>query len=131
MFLCALKHAADATTTALPSRGATYFCSRLTSSLVGSLIGLREMATDFTVSVFEDLARMGSQLGVCVCACRQNLEMLRDTLRRKCVLDQWAPVARCEAGDDVCAMCMEPLSSFETVRAMRIDSDYSICLITL
>ncbi len=102
------------------SLGAVYFCSRLTSSLVGSLTGLREMTVDSAgVSTFESLVGVGTEMGVCVCPARQNLELLQKTKRRKTMLDQWAPMVSAEAvsiGADVCPMCLDPLINHQIVR---------------
>ncbi len=102
------------------SPGAVYFGSRLTSSLVGSLTGLREMTVDSAgVSTFESLVGVGTEMGVCVCPARQNLELLQKTKRRKILLDIWAPVVSVEAvsiGADVCPMCLDPLIGNPSVR---------------
>ncbi len=106
----------DAINVAQPSRGTILFCSRLTDFLVSSLIGLRQMAADSTVPVFDDLTNIGTQNGVCVCSCRASLELVRDVLGRQRSLDDWAPVTRAAVGDGFCAMCMQPMSSQDAVR---------------
>ncbi len=84
------------------------------------MIGLREMTTDSAVvPTFETLVNVGTELGVCVCPARTNLALVQETLRRKTMLDQWAPVVSMDiasTGDDVCPMCLDPLIGQQAVR---------------
>ena len=73
------------------------------------------MASYPTFSAFKNLARIGSELGVCVCPARANLRLVKDTLSRKHMLDQWAPVVAAEAGDDACPLCMETMGMNQSV----------------
>ena len=107
-----VNHLLDVASQEDPLRAAVYFCSRLTDPLVASLTGLREMTTAPAAHAFGNLVRVGTDLGVCVCPARDNLALVEDTLHRKAMLDEWAPiVSRGEAGDDVCSMCLEALAS--------------------
>lgn len=107
-----VNHLLDVASQEDPLRAAVYFCSRLTDPLVASLTGLREITTAPAAHAFGNLVRVGTDLGVCVCPARDNLALVEDTLRRKAMLDEWAPiVSRGEAGDDVCSMCLEALAS--------------------
>jgi hypothetical protein len=73
------------------------------------------MASYPTFSAFKNLSRIGSELGVCVCPARANLRLVKDTLSRKHMLDQWAPVVAAEAGDDACPLCMETIGMNQSV----------------
>ncbi len=110
--LFVVTHPPDVTSQDDPWRGAVYFCSRLTSPLVASLTGLREMTTEPSAQAFRNLVRVGTELGVCVCPARANLELVEDTLRRKAMLDEWAPILCREAvGCDDCPTCRDSLAS--------------------
>jgi hypothetical protein len=74
------------------------------------------MASADTVTAFENLTRIGSERDICVCPAHRNLEIVQDTLHRRAMLDQWAPVASFDTGNDVCPLCMDTISSTTTVR---------------
>jgi hypothetical protein len=86
---------------------------------VGSLIGLREMTNDSTVvSTLQTLVEVGEESGVCVCPARKNLGLLQETMGRKILMDQWAPVVPADmigTGADVCPMCLDPLIGHQIV----------------
>jgi hypothetical protein len=75
------------------------------------------MTCSYAVSCFEKLVQTGSDLGVCICPARVSLQTLKESLRRKGLVDEWAPVAAPGAHDGVCPMCMDSLSSSPAVRA--------------